>query len=140
MDTRAVQARLAARSLTHSRHRRLPMRVHHYHHFDDATIFRIAREITMRMEKIMATLEDLEAAAEAEDTKIDSLIALTAALKEQVDGALAGVLTPAQQAKVDKIFAAISDNPDRIQAAIDANTTPVEPPVEEPQVEEPPVE
>lgn len=116
------------------------MRVHHYHHFDDATIFRIAREITMRMEKIMATLEDLEAAAEAEDTKIDSLIALTAALKEQVDGALAGVLTPAQQAKVDKIFAAISDNPDRIQAAIDANTTPVEPPVEEPQVEEPPVE
>lgn len=71
---------------------------------------------------IMASLEQLLAAAEAEDNKIDSLIALTGSIKEQLDAAIGGALTPDQQARVDAIFAAISDNPDRIQAAIDANT------------------
>lgn len=75
----------------------------------------------------MATLDDLVAAATAEDTKIDSLIALTAQLKAKVDEIVAGALTPDQQAKIDAAFAAISDNPDRIQAAIDANTPPATP-------------
>lgn len=81
-------------------------------------------EIERRSLKAMATLDDLVAAATAEDTKIDSLIALVQALKAKVD-AIPG-LTPAQQAQIDAAFASISDNPDRIQAAIDANT-PAEP-------------
>lgn len=76
--------------------------------------------IHQHLEKIMATLDDLVAAAAAEDTKIDSLIALVQALKAKVD-AIPG-LTPEQQAQIDAAFASISDNPDRIQAAIDANT------------------
>ena len=77
--------------------------------------------------KIMATLDQLVAAAQAEDTKIDSLIALTNELKAKID-AIPGI-TPEQQAQIDEAFAAISDNPERIQAAIDANT-PATPPVE----------
>jgi len=77
--------------------------------------------------KIMATLDDLVAAATDEDTKIDSLIALVVELKAKVDAIVSGELSPEQQAKLDAAFAAISDNPQRIQDAIDANTTP-EPP------------
>jgi TolA-binding protein len=76
--------------------------------------------IRKNQETIMATLDDLVAAASAEDTKIDSLIALVEALKAKVD-AIPG-LTAEQQAQIDAAFASISDNPDRIQAAIDANT------------------
>jgi Spy/CpxP family protein refolding chaperone len=70
----------------------------------------------------MATLDELVEAAQAEDTKIDSLVALTERLHQKVLDALSGTLTPEQQAKIDEAFAAIADNPDRIQAAIDANT------------------
>lgn len=79
-----------------------------------------SRQILANQVKIMATLDDLVAAATAEDTKIDSLIALVQALKAKVD-AIPG-LTPEQQAQIDAAFAAIGDNPQRIQAAIDANT------------------
>lgn len=81
-----------------------------------------SNRILHNQEKIMATVDDLVAAAQAEDTKIDSLIALVIALKAKVD-AIPG-LTPEQQAAIDAAFASISDNPDRIQAAIDANTPP----------------
>lgn len=85
------------------------------------------KHILANQETIMATLDDLVAAATAEDTKIDSLIALVQALKAKVDEIVAGMLTPEQQAKIDAAFAAIGDNPERIQAAIDANTPPVPP-------------
>jgi len=70
----------------------------------------------------MATLDDLVAAATSEDTKIDSLIALVVELKAQVDAIVSGELSAADQAKLDAAFAAITDNPQRIQDAIDANT------------------
>lgn len=70
----------------------------------------------------MATLDEILTTVTAEDTAIDSLIVLVQGLKAQLDSVLAGNLTPEQQAKVDAIFAAVTDNPDRIQAAIDANT------------------
>jgi len=73
-----------------------------------------------RTRKLMATLDDLVAAAAEEDTKIDSLIALVVTLKEKID-AIPGI-TPEQQAKIDAAFASITDNPQRIQDAIDANT------------------
>ena len=102
------------------------MRIEIFHHDDTATgrrlsdIERALTRLDYRMEKIMATLDDLVAAAAAEDTKIDSLIALVVALKAKVD-AIPG-LTAEQQAKIDAAFASITDNPDRIQQAIDANT------------------
>lgn len=107
---------------------------------DINSLKRAARLNSTRMQKSMATLDDLVAAATDEDTKIDSLIALTTELKAKVDAIVSGSLTPEQQEKIDAAFAAISDNPDRIQAAIDANTDEEEPPVEEPPVEEPPAE
>lgn len=79
----------------------------------------------------MATLDEVLATVTAEDTAIDSLVALVEGLKAQLDAVLSGELTPAQQAKVDAIFAAVTDNPDRIQAAIDANTP--QPPTEPPE-------
>lgn len=78
----------------------------------------------VKLENVMATLDDLVAAATNEDTKIDSLIALVQELKAKVDAIVSGELSPEQQAKLDAAFAAISDNPDRIQAALDANTPP----------------
>lgn len=110
------------------------LRIHHFHHIDETQITRIERLITKELRNIMATLDELVAAAEAEDTKIDSLIAMMGKLKEKVSAAVGGALSPAQQAKVDAAFASISDNPDRIQAAIDANTEEAQP---EPADEEP---
>lgn len=82
------------------------------------------RFVLTKLEEIMATLEDVLADVADESTKEDSLIALTNGLKAQLDAALAGSLTPAQQAKVDGIFAAIEANKAKVQASIDANTSP----------------
>jgi hypothetical protein len=79
------------------------------------------RQLSKRMNKHMAKIDDdldaLVAAAEAEDTKIDSLIELVKTMTQPLG------LNEEQQAKLDKALTAIKDNPDRIQAAIDAHTT-----------------
>ena len=108
------------------------MRIDIFHHDDTATgrrlsdIERALDRLTFRLERHMAKLdEDLDkilASVTSEDTKLDSLIALTTELKRRVDEIVAGTVTPEQQAKLDAIFAAVADNPDRVQAAIDANT------------------
>lgn len=85
---------------------------------------RIERALSNLETKIMATLDEVLATVTEEDTKIDSLITLVQGLKAQLDDVLAGELTPEQQAKVDAIFDAVTDNPQRIQDAIDANTPP----------------
>lgn len=73
----------------------------------------------------MATLDDTLAAVTAASTKTDSLIALTAGLKKQLDDVLAGVTLPAGvQAKIDQIFALETDDAAKIDAAITANTPP----------------
>lgn len=70
----------------------------------------------------MATLDDVLAGVADESTKEDSLIALVTNLKTQLDGILAGGLTPAAQAKVDALFASVTTNATKVQTAIDANT------------------
>lgn len=81
--------------------------------------------LNQQLEIIMATLDEVVAKVTEEDTAIDSLIALVQGLKGQLDDVLSGVtLPPGVQAKVDAIFSAVEDNPQRIQDAIDANTPP----------------
>ena len=75
----------------------------------------------------MITLDDVLNDVTDETTKIDSLGTFVAGLKQQVADALAGVLTPAQQTKVDAIFAAVETNKAKVVAAMDANTTPTTP-------------
>lgn len=73
-------------------------------------------------EKIMATLDETLAAVTDESTKEDSLIALMQGIKAQLDAVLAGQLPADVQAKVDAVFAGVTANSTKVQAAIDANT------------------
>lgn len=73
----------------------------------------------------MSTLDETLAAVTDESTKDDSIIALLAGLAAQI---AAGGLTPADQAKVDAIFAQATSNAAKISAAITANTPPTPPP------------
>lgn len=79
--------------------------------------------IIEQLEKIMATLDETLAAVTAEDTKVDSIIALVGGLKQQLADALSGVTLPAAtQAKVDAIFAQATASAGKIDTAITANT------------------
>jgi hypothetical protein len=71
----------------------------------------------------MATLDQVLQDVADESSQIDSLSTLTAALKQQVQDALAGVtLPPAVQAKVDAVFTGIESNKQKVVDAINANT------------------
>lgn len=78
-----------------------------------------------KMETIMATLDEVLADVNEESTKLDSLTAFVAGLKQQIADALAGAtLPPAIQAKVDAVFAGVEANKAKVVAAMDANVTP----------------
>lgn len=77
-----------------------------------------------RQNKIMASLDETLAAVTAEDTKADSIIALLAGIKAQLDAVIGGALPPAAQAKVDAIFAQATASSGKIDTAITANTPP----------------
>lgn len=83
-----------------------------------------------RLERIMATIDEVLADVTEESSKIDSLVVFIAGLKQQIADALAGVtLPPAVQAKVDQVFAAVEVNKAKVVAAMEANTPPApEPP------------
>ncbi len=82
--------------------------------------------VLLVLEKIMASLDDVLADVTAESTKLDSLTAFVAGLKQQLADALAGAnLPPAVQSKVDAIFAAVETNKQKVQDALDANVPPV---------------
>ncbi len=81
--------------------------------------------IERKMDMAQKTLDDVVALVTAEDTKIDSLIALIAGLKQQIADALSGVtLPPAVQAKVDAVFDAVTAQAGKVQGALDANVPP----------------
>lgn len=84
--------------------------------------------ILSKLETIMNTTKDALAAVTAAQTRIDSLIALSAAQKKQLDAVLAGVLTPDQQADVDAIFNIGNKEASDIDAALSTNTPPATPP------------
>ncbi len=71
---------------------------------------------------LMASLDEVIDDVTAEGTQIDGLTTLTAGIKAQLDAALAGALTPAQQAKIDAIFAGVEANKQKVVDAINANT------------------
>lgn len=85
-------------------------------------ITRANRGIVKQLEKIMHSLEDLLTAVAGQRTQIDSLVTLTTGLHKQVLEAMGGALTPSQQDRIDRIFAAINDNADAVSAAIKENT------------------
>lgn len=75
--------------------------------------------ILANQEKIMATLDEVLQDVTDETTAIDSVAALIQGLRDQI--AAAG-LSPADQAKVDAIFATAETNKAKIAAALAANT------------------
>jgi hypothetical protein len=76
------------------------------------------------LEKIVSQ-NDLILKGIAEKTALDSLVALTAGLKQQVADALSGVTLPAEvQAKIDAVFTGVEANKQEVLDALSANTTP----------------
>jgi len=75
--------------------------------------------ILNKLEKIMASLDETLAAVQQESTVDDSIIALLNGLAAQI---AAGGLSPADQAKMDAIFAAAQQNSTKVSAAVTANT------------------
>jgi outer membrane biosynthesis protein TonB len=93
-----------------------------------------------KMERVMATLDDVLERVYQQRGQIDSLAALTKGIKAKLDEALGGALNPAQQAKVDALFVELDKNTAAISKAVrandddPANDDPVEPaPQPEPQ-------
>lgn len=107
------------------------LNIHVTHHFDDRYYASHERaggiervllgRIIKRLEFVMATLEQVLAAAEAQRSSVASIGALLAGIKKQLDEALGGQLTPSQQMRVDAIFNRLTENTSEIDAAIKAN-------------------
>lgn len=107
------------------------MRIDIYLHDEDDKklnhILQLLQHIKERVDHIMPTLDEVLVDVQDESTRIDSLSTLVAGIKKQLDDILAGQLPPEVQAKVDAVFAGVEANKAKVQAAIDANTTPPTP-------------
>lgn len=78
---------------------------------------------TIKLIKNMATtLDQLLQEVQDSSTVEDSIISLLTNIKTQLDAALSAELTPAAQAKVDAIFAALEANQAKLSDAMLANT------------------
>jgi hypothetical protein len=85
-------------------------------------ILTIVKQLQVNTGAIMADLDAVLVLVSAEDTKLDSVIALIDGLKQQVADALSGTtLPPAVQAKVDAIFSKATSNAAKISDALDEN-------------------
>lgn len=103
------------------------MELHIHHHGDPRLdmIVGMLERITARQEKMMATLDQILADVTAQQTALDSVIALIQGLRQQLADALSGVtLPPAVQAKVDAIFEAAEFNGVKIAQALAENVPP----------------
>ena len=89
-----------------------------------ATLHQQVDRILTKLEIEMRSLDDVLSDVADERTKIDSLIALTNGLRDQVK-ALPG-LSAENQAKVDQIFDAVESNKAAVVTALDANVTTAE--------------
>jgi NTP pyrophosphatase (non-canonical NTP hydrolase) len=85
-------------------------------------IIRMLEQLKNGQEDIMATLDEILADVQAETSLIDGVSTLISGLKQQLADALAGVLTPAQQAEVDAIFAAAETNKQKLSDALVSGT------------------
>ncbi len=76
----------------------------------------------------MATIDDLLTAVTAEDTRVDSIVALVAQLQAQVATALSTTnITAADQAKLDAVFAQATSSAGKIDTALNTNVPPPPP-------------
>lgn len=102
------------------------MRIDVYFHSADQTEFASIKAqlvaLAKQGERIMKTLDEVLQKMTEEDTVEDSVIALLTGIKAQLDTILAGGVTPAQQAKIDEIFAKAEASKAKLEAAILANT------------------
>lgn len=95
--------------------------IFHHHQFDhpgqtDPATAQLLAEITQKLDKIMASLQDLQAAVTAEDTVIDSAVTLIQGLAAQI-----AALQP-NQAAIDALAADVKGKSDALAAAVAANT------------------
>lgn len=71
------------------------------------------------------TLDETLAAVTAEDSRVDSVIAYVATLKQQLADALSGVtVPPAVQAKINSIFDLSTASAAKVDTALNANVPP----------------
>lgn len=79
--------------------------------------------ILVRLEMLMATIDEVLAGVTELDTLEDSLIALVQNIKSQLDELLANQGIPAEvQAKIDAVFAQVETNKAQVADAVSANT------------------
>ncbi len=84
-------------------------------------------QLTLIQEKIMATLDEVLAQVASNSNRLDSVIAFTDGLEDQLADALANAnLSPENQAKVDDIFSKVRDNAAKIDTALNEGTPPAE--------------
>ncbi len=93
------------------------MDIHHHFHFDSLTID-LLKEILHKENKIMATIQDVQAAVAAESTVDDSIIALLNGIVQQLKDAQAS----GDPAALDAVVQGIQANTAKLQAAVTANT------------------
>lgn len=79
--------------------------------------------ILAKLEQVMASLDDLTADVAEETTTIAGLSTFIQGLKDQIGNA---GLTPADQAKVDAIFAGLESNKAALASAMTANVPPTD--------------
>lgn len=79
--------------------------------------------IQWRLDKLMATLEEVKQAVQAEGSLEDSIITLLNGIAQQLKDALSGAtLPPAVQQQVDDVFSQLEANKQKLADAVTANT------------------
>jgi len=86
------------------------------------SILDVLKAIQRKEVIMMASLDDLVGKVAEQTTVEQGLIVLTRDIKKALDEALSGVLTPAQQAKVDAVFNKVQSNMDAVSKAVLDNT------------------
>jgi hypothetical protein len=101
----------------------------------------LARQDRVRItqEVIMRTIDELLRAVSAQSTRIDSVLAVVAGLRQRIATELAETNVPeATQQKIDKVFDEVEANSSRLQRALDENVTAQS--NQQPQQPEPPTQ
>lgn len=82
----------------------------------------LINNLTLKLEKLMATVDDLVSDVAAQKTVIDGLDTLLANIAAQIAALKSTQTDPETAAKIDALHASVTENTGRIQADIVANT------------------
>lgn len=101
------------------------MELHHHHfiHFEDDEVLSFLEKISKKVNKIMATMNDLRAAVERNTSVDDSVLALLAGISQQLKDAQA----QNDPAAIDAVIAQLDANTQKMTDAVTANTPHEEP-------------